>query len=1235
MKTLKILFFVLVATLFLSKISLGATLTACASECDYSTIQAAINAASAGDIVKVSAGSYNETLTINKSLTLKAASCGDDAANPTCDFTQTTFDTNGIDDASPILLEGTVGNVTIMGFTIWPATNSAAIESTEEAHSGINISYNKFKASNQSYILMKTTWTSSLVKGNIFHGGGGGAFQMWDTGHVVEITNNVFYNTGCFQISDNNSVGLINNIFYNSQINLTEGSTQSEGMVISRSHNCYYGTDVAVQISGDANGTDTDPAFKSDDEASDDYFALEDYSACAIGGKGGEDYVTYRGAIPYSGTHVTTINVPGDISTIAGAIAAAGASYTINIAPGDYTLSEMINIQVANLKLLGGGRGDAGDEEATTTLTADFNGGVIQVSDGASGAIIGDDPSTELVTGLRINAQSTEDGPAVIMVQDDATIQNCFIFGSTNEDVFKGVEVNSQGDAVTATIHNNIIVQAGRSVFLNGQQGLTNATITNNTMYGGYLGFQIDTSGTVTFKNNIVANHAQAGVSGWDGPTVTATYTNSYNNNDQDWPNDETEEATGNISEDPLFYAAASNDFRIIEEVSPCYETGESSANMGALLTPVAQFSPVYADSSAAAGGDGSLANPVSSIITCVNLTLASEAEPGICNVAGSETAYSENVILKSDMTLQKEAGSSGNATINCGSSGSGITISGNDNVNIEDMTITNCPAGNGIAISASSSGIFISNTTITNSATTKSGQGVILSMSAVVKSSQSYATTFSGDEGGSGIMVFVDEDEDPEEVSEADTVISGVDENTVFDLALVHLSVTPQGQDTVNIYESWYISQDALEPEEGDTMQDAFEDYLDEEFLQGWTKVVDAYVSDVTSVSAETLDSTYGITQVPSSYIYEGYLPPLVYGEVSYSDDPSGDCDEDELSLQSPDEEWGCLTTDEQEAGFQMSSAMEGDDVDVALVSIDGLGNLTIYFAAGTYADCVEFAAADGNVSEDDCDLFIPNVITVADLALLEVSFPAGFEAPSLTRSALEYPLPPTATFEAGSYTNAGISISASSDINISDSTLTDNGIGLLLAATAEDVSIEESAITESSPGSTDYILIKSLASSSELSGCGNDYNVGDIVGVFPDLTVSCDPVADSPAAVAEDCDDGLDNDSDGDIDYCDSDCVAECTGTIVALLCSCVATDAASGGTVAAAETLVLGGSSAVPAVATDGGAVAAAPATGGGKAAGPCTFRAEANNQMGSLGMLFLIVLIGLAALRRKLH
>lgn len=51
----------------------AATKTVCSSGCDYTTIQAAVTGATAGDTITVAAGTYNETVTVGKSVTITLA----------------------------------------------------------------------------------------------------------------------------------------------------------------------------------------------------------------------------------------------------------------------------------------------------------------------------------------------------------------------------------------------------------------------------------------------------------------------------------------------------------------------------------------------------------------------------------------------------------------------------------------------------------------------------------------------------------------------------------------------------------------------------------------------------------------------------------------------------------------------------------------------------------------------------------------------------------------------------------------------------------------------------------------------------------------------------------------------------------------------------------------------------------------------------------------------------------
>jgi hypothetical protein len=88
----------------------------------YATIQAAVNAANAGDTILADAGTYAEQVTVNKALVLEGAEHGVDATDPSRTGPESIVDgtTNG--GKTPFYV--TANNVTIDGFTIQGATSS-------------------------------------------------------------------------------------------------------------------------------------------------------------------------------------------------------------------------------------------------------------------------------------------------------------------------------------------------------------------------------------------------------------------------------------------------------------------------------------------------------------------------------------------------------------------------------------------------------------------------------------------------------------------------------------------------------------------------------------------------------------------------------------------------------------------------------------------------------------------------------------------------------------------------------------------------------------------------------------------------------------------------------------------------------------------------------------------------------------------------------------------------------
>ncbi|MFM7172013.1 MAG: hypothetical protein ACKO4U_03130, partial [Caldilinea sp.] len=93
------------------------TLTVCADGCTHTTIQAAINAAAAGDTIQVAAGTYAELVTINKQLTLlgpNASKVGN--APDRVDEATIRFPAGATNGSSLVSVSQDIHNVTIAGF---------------------------------------------------------------------------------------------------------------------------------------------------------------------------------------------------------------------------------------------------------------------------------------------------------------------------------------------------------------------------------------------------------------------------------------------------------------------------------------------------------------------------------------------------------------------------------------------------------------------------------------------------------------------------------------------------------------------------------------------------------------------------------------------------------------------------------------------------------------------------------------------------------------------------------------------------------------------------------------------------------------------------------------------------------------------------------------------------------------------------------------------------------------
>ena len=166
----------------------AATITVCASGCDYTTIQAAITAAVAGDTINVAAGTYGGQIIVNKSVTL-LGDPGD--ASPGPGLNAPIID-GGSAIGSAFFIANGVSNVTIQGFEMRNFINGSGfgegngVSAWEASTSNIaiqdnyfhNLGYNGVLVGNDGALGDHTNWT---IKGNILETFAAYGFELTNT----------------------------------------------------------------------------------------------------------------------------------------------------------------------------------------------------------------------------------------------------------------------------------------------------------------------------------------------------------------------------------------------------------------------------------------------------------------------------------------------------------------------------------------------------------------------------------------------------------------------------------------------------------------------------------------------------------------------------------------------------------------------------------------------------------------------------------------------------------------------------------------------------------------------------------------------------------------------------------------------------------------------------------------------------------------------------------------------
>jgi hypothetical protein len=120
-------------------------LTVCASGCTYTTIQSAINEASAGDTINVGAGTYTENVSINKALTILGPN------NSIAPGTVATRVSEAVVSGA-VTIASEINGATLRGFKITPSDNSNVGVSIGSKSRNVSVTYNDISGFNQGIL---------------------------------------------------------------------------------------------------------------------------------------------------------------------------------------------------------------------------------------------------------------------------------------------------------------------------------------------------------------------------------------------------------------------------------------------------------------------------------------------------------------------------------------------------------------------------------------------------------------------------------------------------------------------------------------------------------------------------------------------------------------------------------------------------------------------------------------------------------------------------------------------------------------------------------------------------------------------------------------------------------------------------------------------------------------------------------------------------------------------------
>jgi len=187
---------------------------------DYETVQQAINAASAGDVIYVGNGLYNENVVVNKTLSL----IGENRFNTIID---------GGGSGNVLLI--TADNVTVTGFTLQNSGSALTVGGVYIDHSVHNKIIGNVMKDNKYGIYLSYSGGNSIVNNTVFNNSYG--IDLVSSADNIISSNNFMRNNRGIWLSIS-----VNNVFSGNNIS----SSHFEGVLLSASTNNVFSTNRVI-----------------------------------------------------------------------------------------------------------------------------------------------------------------------------------------------------------------------------------------------------------------------------------------------------------------------------------------------------------------------------------------------------------------------------------------------------------------------------------------------------------------------------------------------------------------------------------------------------------------------------------------------------------------------------------------------------------------------------------------------------------------------------------------------------------------------------------------------------------------------------------------------------------------------------------------------------------------------------------------------------------------------------